>query len=184
MSKKSTSKKASIKAKADTDNFVKAVKVAKLISQPKVKVKKATKIKPKTPLVIPAPVADTPLPLKTQINHSLRELFYVEKILIPKIQGLYGVVCFELNVNGAGAPFYTKNIATYIHEPVSLAIVNILEDFAGEPIFGTMPPTITLGELEMFLHFVILQLRDRVSRLEECLALALVGGPVFIPYPG
>jgi len=147
----------------------------KLAKKPAVKKKESKKV------TSPAPVVVTNSEIKTRLNHNLRELFYVEKVLLPAYDSFRDIVRYQANSLSPDAPFYTPMVANHLQNCMPTSAQVLLDDFAGVEVLRALPPLLTLGEMEMLLDFVILFFQSRVNALE---ASAFFGmQDVYVPYP-
>jgi hypothetical protein len=147
----------------------------KLAKKPVVKKKESKKV------TSPAPVVVTNPEIKTHLNHNLRELFYVERVLLPAYDSFRDIVRYQANSLSPDAPFYTRMVANHLQNCMPTSAQVLLDDFAEVEVLRALPPLLTLGEMEMLLDFVILFFQSRANALE---ASAFFGmQDVYVPYP-
>ena len=165
----------SSKAKAKSKSARVSARAYKLAKKPVVKKKESKKV------TSPAPVVVTNSEIKTRLNHNLRELFYVEKVLLPAYDSFRDIVRYQANSLSPDAPFYAPLVANHLRNCMPTSAQVLLDDFAGVEVLRALPPLLTLGEMEMLLDFVILFFQNRANALEASTFFGMQD--VYVPYP-
>ena len=163
------------KSKAKSKSALVPARIFKLTKKPVVKKKEAKKETSPTPVVV------TNTEIKTRLNHDLRDLFYIEKVLLPAYNSFHHIVRFQASSLSPDSPFYTPTVARHLENCMPTSAQLILDDFAGANVIEALPPLLTLGEMEMLLIFAILFLEDRVTLLTASAYFSMQD--VYVPYP-